>query len=78
MIKNFKFLITKLRLSEQDFKLMNIKCNAFDEAVSKVYGNIETECVEVNNKDGKILCTQPKSTKFVCYIKIRELLKALL
>ena len=72
-----KFLIKKIKLTETDLKLLEIKSNAFDNALSNINCSIEHETENAKNENGDTMFRFIKSTNYIANIDIRGLLDAL-
>ena len=74
---NLKFIIKKIKMSKNELKLLEIKANGFDNAISKINGSIEFETEDAKNRNGNVIVQFTKSANYMANIDIRGLLDAL-
>ena len=67
-------LIERLKLSEHNYRVMKVKAKMYDDMISTIKYDINTEYEEAKDKTGCVLVRIPKSISMVCNVDVEQML----
>lgn len=67
-------LIERIKLSEDDYRMIKVKAEMYDDMMSTIEYDVNTEYVEAKDNQGCTIVKIPKSTTMVCNVDIEQML----